>query len=51
LKPAAASTDKLLTKTLGIPAYMVDNPTTCTVEGAANALGMYAILKRNLPPV
>ena len=44
-------TDKLLTKTLGIPAYMVDNPTTCTVEGAANALGMYAILKRNLPPV
>ena len=44
-------TDKLLTKTLGIPAYMVDNPTTCTVEGAAKALSMYAILKRNLPPV
>jgi rod shape-determining protein MreB len=44
-------TDKLLTKILGIPAYMVDNPTTCTVEGAAKALGMYAILKRNLPPV
>jgi rod shape-determining protein MreB and related proteins len=44
-------TDKLLTKILGIPAYLVDNPSTCTVEGAAKALGMYAILKRNLPPV
>ena len=43
--------DKLLTKTLGIPAYMVDNPATCTVEGAVKALGMYATLKRNLPPV
>jgi len=44
-------TDKLLTKILGIPAYLVDNPTTCTVEGAVKALGMYANLKRNLPPV
>ena len=44
-------TDKLLTKTLGIPAYLVDNPSTCTVEGAAKGLGMYAILRRNLPPV
>jgi rod shape-determining protein MreB len=43
-------TDKLLTKSLGIPAYLVDNPTTCVVEGAVKALGMYAILKRNLPP-
>jgi rod shape-determining protein MreB len=43
--------DKLLTKALGIPAYVVDNPTTCVVEGAAKALGMYAILKRNLPRV
>jgi rod shape-determining protein MreB len=43
--------DKLLTKALGIPAYLVDNPTTCVVEGAAKALGMYSILKRNLPPV
>ena len=43
--------DKLLTKALGIPAYLVDNPTTCVVEGAVKALGMYSILKRNLPPV
>jgi rod shape-determining protein MreB len=43
--------DKLLTKALGIPAYVVDNPTTCVVEGAAKALGMYAIIKRNLPNV
>jgi rod shape-determining protein MreB len=44
-------TDKLLTKALGIPAYTVDNPATCVVEGALKALGMYSILKRNLPPV
>jgi rod shape-determining protein MreB len=44
-------TDKLLTKALGIPAYLVDNPATCVVEGAVKALGMYTILKRNLPPV
>jgi len=44
-------TDKLLTKALGIPAYLVDNPTTCVVEGAYKALGMYTILRRNLPPV
>ncbi len=44
-------TDKLLTKALGIPAYLVDNPTTCMVEGAVKALGMYTTLKRNLPPV
>jgi rod shape-determining protein MreB len=43
--------DKLLTKALGIPAYIVDNPMTCVVEGAVKALGMYTILKRNLPPV
>jgi rod shape-determining protein MreB and related proteins len=43
--------DKLLTKALGIPAYVVDNPTTCVVQGAAKALGMYPLLKRNLPPV
>jgi rod shape-determining protein MreB len=43
--------DKLLTKALGIPAYLVDNPATCVVEGAYKALGMYSTLKRNLPPV
>lgn len=43
--------DKLLTKSLGIPAYLVDNPLTCVVEGAAKALGMYNILRRSLPTV
>lgn len=43
--------DKLLTKSLGIPAYLVDNPQTCTAEGAARGLAMYNILRRYLPPV
>ena len=45
--------DKLLTKELGVPAYLVDNPTTCIAEGASLALepGVYAKIKRNLPPV
>jgi rod shape-determining protein MreB len=43
--------DKLLTKALGIPAYLVDNPLTCVAQGAARALPMYALLRRNLPPV
>jgi len=43
--------DKLLTKALGIPAYVVDDPATCVVKGAVKALGMYPVLKRNLPPV
>ncbi len=43
--------DRYLTKALGIPAYLVDNPTTCIAEGAAKALVMREILARNLPPV
>ena len=43
--------DKLLTKSLGIPAYLVDNPMTCVVEGAIRGLGLMNILKRNLPQV
>lgn len=45
--------DKLLTKELGVPAYLVDNPSTCVAEGASLALqpGVYAKIKRNLPPV
>ena len=45
--------DKLLTKELGVPAYLVDNPTTCVAEGASLALeaGVYAKIKRNLPPI
>lgn len=45
--------DKLLTKELGVPAYLVDNPMTCIAEGTSLALqaGVYAKIKRNLPPV
>jgi rod shape-determining protein MreB len=43
--------DKLMTKELGIPAYLVDSPTTCLAQGAAKALKMRALLRRNLPPV
>jgi len=43
--------DKLMTKELGVPAYRVDNPTTCVAEGAARALAMYPVIRRNLPTV
>jgi len=43
--------DKLLTKSLGIPAYLVDNPLTCVAEGTVRGLGMYNLLRRNLPQV
>ncbi|OGO68963.1 MAG: rod shape-determining protein [Chloroflexi bacterium RBG_19FT_COMBO_56_12] len=45
--------DKLMTKELGVPAYLVDNPLTCVAEGAAQGLdaNMYPKIKRNLPPV
>jgi len=43
--------DKLLTKSLGIPAYLVDNPLTCVVQGASKAFGMLNVIRRNLPPV
>jgi rod shape-determining protein MreB len=43
--------DKLLTKSLGIPAYLVDNPMTCVVEGTVRGLSMYNLLRRNLPRV
>jgi rod shape-determining protein MreB len=43
--------DRLLTKELGVPAYLVDNPTTCVAEGAARALNMKDALRRNLPLV
>jgi rod shape-determining protein MreB len=42
------SIDKYLTKALGIPAYQVDNPTTCTAEGAAKAITIREILRRSL---
>jgi len=40
--------DKYLTKNLGIPAYLVDNPVTCTAEGAVRALSMREALRRSL---
>lgn len=43
--------DKYLTKALGIPAYLVDNPLTCTAEGAAKAMSMRELLRRSLLPV
>jgi rod shape-determining protein MreB len=43
--------DRLMTKELGVPAYLVDNPMTCVAEGAAIALdpNVYPKIKRNLP--
>lgn len=41
--------DKLFTKELGVPAYLVDNPATCTAEGAARGWGIYPMIRRNLP--
>lgn len=43
--------DKRLTMALGIPAYLVDNPTTCTVEGAAIGMSMIDTIFRNLPAI
>ncbi len=43
--------DKMLTKSLGVPAYLVDNPLTCVVEGAARGVGMHNVLRRSLPQV
>jgi rod shape-determining protein MreB len=41
--------DKLMTKELGVPSYLVENPTTCVAEGAARGLTMYGLIRRNLP--
>lgn len=38
--------DRYLTRELGIPAYLVDNPTTCTALGACRAFDMMDELKR-----
>jgi rod shape-determining protein MreB and related proteins len=40
--------DKYLTKSLGIPAYLVDEPMTCTALGAARALSNREALRRSL---
>jgi len=43
--------DKLLTKEIGVPTYLVDNPTTCIAYGAARGLSMYPLIRRNLPQI
>ncbi len=40
--------DKYLTRSLGIPAYLVDEPLTCTALGASRAFAMRDLLKRSL---
>jgi len=40
--------DRFLTKALGIPAYLVDEPMTATALGAARALSMRDALRRSL---
>lgn len=40
--------DKYLTKSIGIPVYMVDNPQTCTAEGAVKALENRDQLRKSL---
>ena len=40
--------DKYLTKSLGIPAYMVDEPTICTGLGAAKAISMRDVYRRSI---
>lgn len=39
--------DKYLTVALGIPAYVVENPVTCTVEGLARAFPILDIILRS----
>jgi rod shape-determining protein MreB len=42
--------EKLLTKELGVPTYLVDNPTTCVVEGASKAFApnLFPKIRRSL---
>jgi len=41
--------DKYLTVALGIPAYVVENPLTCTVEGTAKGFESLDLILRNHP--
>lgn len=43
--------DRLLTKELGVPTYLVDNPKTAIAEGAARGIRMVPVLRRNLPTI
>lgn len=40
--------DKYLTKSIGIPVYLVDNPLTCTAEGAVKAIKIQEQLKKSI---
>ncbi len=40
--------DKLLTRETGIPAFLADDPTACTVVGAGRALENYAVFRESL---
>jgi rod shape-determining protein MreB len=39
--------DRLMTQKLGVPAYRVDNPVTCSAEGAFRAFEFYSYLRRS----
>ena len=41
--------DTLLTQETGVPAYVADNPISCTALGAGKALADLAILQRSIP--
>lgn len=41
--------DKLMTQKLGIPTYLVDEPTSAVAVGALRALAIYPVLQRTLP--
>jgi len=40
--------DRLMTKELGLPAYLVDDPLHCAAVGAARALEMLPLVRRSL---
>jgi len=43
--------DRFLTKALGVPVYLVDQPLHCAALGAARGVALYPRLKRHLPRV
>jgi rod shape-determining protein MreB len=40
--------DRLMTKELGVPSYLVDDPLHCAAIGAARALDMLPLIRRSL---
>ena len=43
--------DRLMTKELGVPAYLVDHPLHAAALGAARAVALYPRLRRHLPRI